>query len=77
MVELAEQVGMIAERDRLALPTGVIVGSAVIEKVVSLHNSEFGIQNSEMYAWHLTDVERATTLRKPKGHPQPVWFKAF
>jgi hypothetical protein len=30
-----------------------------------------------MYRWHLTDVERATRLRKPKSHPQPVWFKPF
>ena len=50
------------------LPTGVIVGSAVIEKVTP------GVAGFE---WHLTDVERAETFRKPTGHPQPVWFQPF
>ena len=50
------------------LPTGVIVGTAVIERVSQVGN---------LYCWHLTDVDRAKTLRKPKGHPQPVWFKPF
>src|SRR5277367_137503 len=26
---------------------------------------------------HLVDVQRAKTLRKLKGHPQPVWFTPF
>jgi hypothetical protein len=30
-----------------------------------------------MYHWHLADVRRARTLRKPTGHPQPVWFNPF
>lgn len=67
MIELAEQVGMI-EPDAL-LPTGVIVGSAVIESVTR--------HDDGMWQWHLAEVERATTLRKPKRHPQPVWFKPF
>ena len=68
MLELAEQVGMI-EPDALGgLPRGVIVGSAVIEKVS--HADGF-------YHWHLADVVRAKKLRKPKGHPQPVWFEPF
>ncbi len=50
------------------LPTGVIVGSAVIEKVSRVDS---------MYRWHLADVERAKKFRKPKGHPQPVWFHPF
>jgi hypothetical protein len=25
----------------------------------------------------LTDVQRAKKMRKPKGHPQPVWFMPF
>src|SRR3954468_6055917 len=66
MVELAEQLGMI-EPDAL-LPTGVIVGSAVIER---------GSKNEQMFEWPLAEVERAKTLRKPEGHPQPVWFKPF
>lgn len=27
--------------------------------------------------WHVRKPERAKTLRKPKNHPQPVWFKPF
>jgi hypothetical protein len=30
-----------------------------------------------LYGWHLTDVQREKKLRKPKGHPQPVWFTPF
>lgn len=66
MVELAEQVGMIAADAQL--PTGVIVGSAVIESVSRV---------DETYRWHLVDVRRARRLRKPTGHPQPVWFEPF
>jgi len=29
------------------------------------------------YRWHLSDVQRATKLRKPTAQPQPVWFNAF
>jgi predicted transcriptional regulator len=71
MIELAEQVKMIEPELLTAgalLPTGVIVGSAVIERVS---------QADDMYRWHLTGVERARKLRKPRGHPQPVWFKPF
>jgi predicted transcriptional regulator len=50
------------------LPTGVIVGSAVIEKVT---------QGNKYFEWHLGGIERAKKLRKPKGHPQPVWFTPF
>ena len=68
MIELAEQVGMI-EEDAL-LPTGVIVGSAVIERVSQ-------VNQGGMYRWHLIGVERAKKLRKPTRHPQPVWFRPF
>jgi hypothetical protein len=50
------------------LPTGVIVGSAVMEKVT---------QGADFYKWHLGDIEGAKNLQKPKGHSQPVWFNAF
>lgn len=50
------------------LPTGVIVGSAVIEKVMP---------GDDFYEWHLTGIERIERLRKPKNHPQPAWFKPF
>ena len=62
MMELAK---MLILKD---LPTGVIVGSAIIEKVV---------RGDDLYEWHLTEVERTKKLRKPKGHPQPVWFNPF
>jgi len=53
------------------LPVGVIVGSAVVEKVTPLESRE------GMYCWHLAEVERAKTLRRPRGMPQPVWFTPF
>jgi hypothetical protein len=30
-----------------------------------------------MYRWHLADTRRAAKPRKPRGHPQPVWFEPF
>jgi hypothetical protein len=66
MVELAEALRIWKPGE---LPTGVIVGSAVIEKVTP--------RDRGMFCWHLARVERAKTLRKPRGHPQPVWFKPF
>ena len=68
MIELAEQVGMIEPGALARLPRGVIVGSAVIERVT---------QNHELFEGHLADARRATKLRKPSGHPQPVWFEPF
>ena len=62
MLELAEL--LILDK----LPRGVIVGSAVIEKVT---------RGEQFYEWHLTGVERAERPHKPKGHPQPVWFRPF
>ena len=66
MLELAER--LILSEDGQKLPTGVIVGSAVIERVTPGDN---------IYEWHLAAVERAAHLRKPSGHPQPVWFNPF
>ena len=74
MIELAEQVRLIPPD--LELPTGVIVGSAVIEKVSHVESRSTG-SGQAMYRWHLTDVERAKKLRKPRNHPQPVWFRPF
>ena len=65
VVELAEGLRLLP-RD---LPTGVIVGSAIVGRVEPRADG--------MYAWHLVGVERATTLRRPLGHPQPVWFQPF
>ena len=69
MLELAK---MLILKD---LPTGVIVGSAVIERCSPLTTDNQ--QLTTLYQWHLTDVERAKKLHKPKGHPQPVWFDPF
>ena len=52
-----------------SLPTGVIVGTARIERVEPREDG--------MFAWHLADVERLRTPRRPTGHPQPVWFRPF
>ena len=46
------------------LPRGVIVGT------VELHDCNGG-------EWYVRNPERAKTLRKPKNHPQPVWFNPF
>ena len=50
------------------LPTGVIVGSAVISDCT---------QGEKYYEWHLTDVARFDEVRKPTRQPQPVWFLPF
>ena len=68
MLELAK---MLILKD---LPTGVIVGTASIKEVVKGPSTGSG---QVLYEWHLTDVERAKRFRKPKGHPQPVWFTPF
>ena len=74
MVELAGQVGLIASGGAealAALPVGVIVGSAVIERVEPVPAA-----GPYRFAWHLGDVRRDADGRKPKGHPQPGWFEA-
>lgn len=49
-------------------PTGVIVGSAVIDRC-ERHNGH--------WEWHLRNVKRYRRPRKPTGRPQPVWFRPF
>lgn len=51
-----------------ALPRGVIVGSAVISHCT---------RDNGLYEWHLADVRRYRQPRRPKRHPQPVWFVPF
>ena len=65
MIELAEGLRLWKPGE---LPTGLIVGSAVIEQVTPRHG---------LFAWHLADVQRLTHPRKPDNHPQPVWFQPF
>jgi hypothetical protein len=76
MLELAEL--LILDK----LPRGMIVGSAVIERCVPQQLTPDPCSltpdsRPSIYEWHLGDVERFRTLRKPKGHPQPVWFRPF
>jgi hypothetical protein len=86
MLELAE---MLILKD---LPTGVIVGSAVIEACTPVTSDKLlvasygestsspatsNLQPATLYQWHLGGIERAKRLRKPRGHPQPVWFTPF
>ncbi len=72
MVELANALRLFPGE----LPRGVIVGSAVIEKCVAApHPNPLPGGEGIIYHWHLTGVERAKRLRKPKGHPQPVWWR--
>jgi hypothetical protein len=81
MLQLAEQIKLIPpDAD---LPLGVIVGSAEIarcELLVACGNEQPATGNQQqapIYQWHLKDVERAETLRKPTKHPQPVFFMPF
>jgi hypothetical protein len=72
MMELAER--LILDN----LPTGVIVGSAVIvECTRSRRDSGIEVTGSPLYEWHLAEVEPSTRFRKPTGQPQPVWFTPF
>ncbi len=71
MLELAEQVGMI--EPGTLLPTGVIVGSAVIERCSPPDPAADGAGGP--FRWHLAGAERAAKIRKPTGYPQPAWFR--
>ena len=46
------------------LPRGVIIGTV-------------DLYDCDEVDWHVKDPERAMTKRKPKNHPQPVWFNPF
>jgi len=67
MIELARHIKLIDPDEEL--PTGVIVGSAVIGEVIPPDD------DSDLFRWELTDVRRFRTPRKPIGHPQPVWWR--
>jgi hypothetical protein len=58
-----------AARD--SFQTGVIVGTAVISRVTN------GGVGAMAYEWHLADVQRLETPRRPSRQPQPVWFRPF
>jgi hypothetical protein len=73
MVELAAMLKIFPLEDLADLPRGVIVGTAVIDRVTPPADPS----NGEMYQWHLKDIRRAKTLRRPGSRPQPVWFQPF
>lgn len=73
MLELAQQVRLI--EPGTLLPTGVIVGSAVVDRCTPLAPSSFRLH--PYYQWHLRDVRRAEQLRRPTRQPQPAWFVPF
>ena len=72
MVELAEGLRLWKPGE---LPTGVIVGSAIIERCEPM--STAAQPSATTYAWHLVDVTRLDRPRKPRRHAQPAWFNPF
>ncbi|MFT3786734.1 MAG: ASCH domain-containing protein [Tepidisphaeraceae bacterium] len=67
MLELATALRLFTEE----LPTGMIVGSAVIDRVEAGDESTGGL-----WRWHLKDAVALASPRKPRGgHPQPVWWR--
>jgi hypothetical protein len=50
------------------LPTGVLVGTAAIERCT---------RESGTYRWHLARVKRLGRPLKPARMPQPAWFLPF
>lgn len=76
MIELAEQVRMIEPELRrgASLPMGVIVGSAVIDRVVAPDPAD---GEAGLFRWQLADVRRIKIHLKPTRHPQAVWFRPF
>jgi hypothetical protein len=61
--EMLEEYG-IDDVDIDDLPRGVIIGTA------ELYDCDGG-------DWYVRSPERAKRLRKPRNHPQPVWFNPF
>jgi hypothetical protein len=86
MIELARQVKLIPPNTDL--PTGVIVGSAVIAGCEEVGGGQWAVGREEnqatahcllptLFRWHLTDIHRLKHPRKPARQPQPVWFRPF
>jgi hypothetical protein len=68
MAELARQVGMIGPGEELL--TGLIVGSAKIERIIE------PTAPGDVFQWVLCDVRREPTPWRPTRHPQPTWWRA-
>jgi hypothetical protein len=75
MAELAAQVRLIPPEllngGSGGLPTGVLVGTAVIDRVVPPD------AGCDLYRWVLTGVKRLAEPIPPTGRPQPVWWRPF
>jgi hypothetical protein len=54
--------------DGVSLPRGVVVGTVEIFKCTG---------SAGRYKWHLGRPRRLARPRKPRRHPQPVWFIPF
>lgn len=67
LAELATQMRLIP--DDVVLPTGMLVGSARIDRVSQIEEA--------LFCWHLADVERLQMPKRPTRHPQPAWFQPF
>lgn len=50
------------------LPRGLVVGTVEIVNCTG---------SGTEYRWHLRNPRRLANPRKPKTHPQPVWFTPF
>ena len=73
MIELANALRIFDHE----LPTGLIVGSAVISHCTQSSKTDNEPLTLDFFQWHLTDVERLARPRRPRNHPQPVWFRPF
>ena len=58
------------------LPTGVVIGSAIIAACDWFDPAEPRGPRT-MYRWHLAEVRRAPRPAKPTRHPQPAWFVPY
>lgn len=56
------------------LPQGVIVGSAIVARMIPPGEDGTG---SEFWGWALEGVERIDPPIAPVNHPQPSWFIPF
>ena len=70
LLELADRLEIFPE----SLPRGVIVGRAVIDRVTPWNPGD-GYGYEGLWRWHLRNVERCETPVRPKGRPQPVWWR--
>jgi predicted transcriptional regulator len=58
----------VASAEGELLPRGVLIGTVEVFKCTGIPGA---------YRWHLRAPRRLARPRKPKAHPQPVWFNPF